>query len=736
MPRSIHGAGRTLPRIRLESLALKLSSWLALGAAATCLWVVLPERWLAVGWLSLFLVLVFTGHRFRATNPLLEGDVLALGAAALLFFDHVLPLAFFRLGNADPGHHPVETTVLAFAALAYWLRGEVFPRALPALDREGAPGQTLQGWQNFMLPCASWLGLAAGAATLWVCMPDQWLPLAWIALFLLLVIVGHRFHATMLPLEGDVLALLSAGVLAFHHVLPLLFFRFENADPSRHPALTAVLSLAAFSFWLRAELLPRFLPKLNPVPIWDPAAWEAVMLPLASCIGTALAASAMWVALPVEWVPVGWLALMVMLGLAADWIASGALALQADVLAVAAILGLFGWNVWHPDWHHRTPLMVAVALLYCGMRRKTTTGGRNYVPAAFSWAATLFLVFLTFDIFHDPWIAPILVALCLALFEIGRFARKGFLRWQGYTLLGIAVANYLAGDLPYATFGMTSPPMARISALAGSDLLEVLILIAGGYWLLERTRDVERSTKAEHVVGLLADAAGTFCLAVWFGVRFPFYVQGGEGWIAAIWAAMATVLMALAWLMRRRTFLVQAVALALAAVLRGLLFDLIGETQGDFWHGTLFHLAVAALVLIAALPFAFKLCGPAFWEGASIALPEPFVNALSRPEQWFFFAPFGMMVAALAVKLSSGHITIAWSLLGLGTFLFALVVGQRSFRLAGLGLLLICVAKISLMDIWRMPLSERYPTMIILGATLSAVSFLYARFSEKIRKFL
>ncbi len=720
----------------LESLALKLSSWLALGAAATCLWVVLPERWLAVGWLTLFLVLVFMGYRFRASNPLLEGDVLALVAAALLFFDHVLPLAFFRLGNAAPGQHPVETTVLAFAALAYWLRAEMFPRVLPGLDPEGSPVRTLQGWQNFMLPCASWLGLSAGASTLWVCMPDQWLPLGWIGLFLLLVILGHQFHATMLPLEGDVLALLSAGVLAFHHVLPLLFFRFENADPSRHPALTTVLSLAALAFWLRAELLPRFLPKLNPLPIWDPAAWEAVTLPLASCIGTALAAAAMWVALPTEWVAVGWLALVGVLGLAADWIASGALALQADVLAVAAIFGLFGWNVWHPDWHHRTPLMVAVALLYCGMRRKTTAGGRNYVPAAFSWAATLFLVFLTFDIFRDPWIAPVLVALCVALFETGRFARKGFLRWQGYALLGIGVTTYLAVDLPYATFGMTSPPVARLFSLAGSNLLEVLILIAGGYWLLERTRNLDRSTRAEHVVGLLADAAGTFCLVVWFGVRFPFYVPGGEGWIAAIWAAMATTLMALAWLMRRRTFLVQAVALALAAVLRGLIFDLIGETHGGFWNGTIYHLAVAALILLAALPFAFKLRGREFWEGASIAMPEPFVSVLSRPEQWFFFASFGMMVVALAVKLSSGHITIAWSLLGLGTFLFALVVGERSFRLAGLGLLLISVAKILLMDVWALAQPDRYVTLIVLGSALLAVSFLYTRFSAKIRKFL
>jgi len=206
--------------------------------------------------------------------------------------------------------------------------------------------------------------------------------------------------------------------------------------------------------------------------------------------------------------------------------------------------------------------------------------------------------------------------------------------------------------------------------------------------------------------------------------------------VTAIWAAMATLLVALAWLMRRRTFLVQALTLAIAAVLRGLLVDLIRDSHGDFWHGTLSRLSVAALVLVASLPFAFKLRGPEFWAGAPVTSPEPFMKVLSRPEQWFFFAPFGMMMVALAVKLSSGHVTIAWSLLGLGTFLLALVVGERSFRLAGLGLLLVSVAKILLMDVWKLAPPDRYVTLIVLGTALLAVSFLYTRFNTKIRKYL
>ena len=609
----------------IESLALKISSWLALGAAATCLWVVLPNQWLPLGGIALFLVLVFVGQRFQARHPLLEGDVLALGAAGLLAFNHVLPLAIFRLDHADPGQHPAETTVLALAALAYWLRAEVFPRVLPSPDAPGSTG-TLAGWLAFILPCISWLGLGTAAAAMWVAIPDQWLPLGWIGLFLVLVILGHRLQATMPLLEGDVLALAAAGILVFHQVLPLLFFRFENADPGRHVAETTVLSLAALAFWLRGELFPRSLPKLNALPNWDSAAWESVILPISSCIGTALAAAALWVALPGQWVAPAWLALAVVLGLASDWIVAVVLAVQTDVLALTAwLLLVASEGLKHHDWKYRTPMLVAAALFYCGMRRKTVPGSRNYVPSAYSWAAAALLVYLTFDIFNNPGPAPVLVALCVALFEIGRFARKGFLRWQGYSLLAIAFIACLGADLPNTTLGLSSRFAARSFAFVGSNLLEVLILITAGYWMLERTRNTEQVTKSEHVVGLMADAAGTFCLMVWLAVRLPFYVSGGEGWIAPAWAGMATVLMALAWIMRRRTFMVQAILLALAAVLRGLLFDLIGEAHGDFWHGPLYHLALTALVLVAALPFAFKLRGPEFWAGASVTFPEPFV---------------------------------------------------------------------------------------------------------------
>jgi hypothetical protein len=276
-------------------------------------------------------------------------------------------------------------------------------------------------------------------------------------------------------------------------------------------------------------------------------------------------------------------------------------------------------------------------------------------------------------------------------------------------------------------------------SLTNSLLLEVLILAAIGYWLLERTRNVDRCTRTEHIVGLTADSLGTLSIALWFAYRFPSVwvpVEGGGHWVTAIWAGMATVLLALAWLLHRRAFLVQALALVVAALARGLFLDLFADYPAGFWHGPLFHLGVTAIILLGALPFAFRLRARDFWVGSTFPLPEDLELFLRSPEKVFFFAAFAIEVVALAAKLSSGHITIAWSLLGLSTFLFALAVGERSFRLAGLGLLLVSVAKILLMDVWTLSPSDRYTTLIVLGLALLAVSFLYTRFAATIRRYL
>ena len=734
-----------------EAFALRITSWLGVAAAATALWVALPYEWVPVGWLALMLLLGLAGYRFGGAVLPLQADFLTGASAAVLVFHTAVPLLLLRLDYRDPSHHPAETVVLALAAVAYWLRGEVYPRVLPRLFLGASSDFTLRVWQDLALPATSWLGLAAAATALWVALPDLWVPVGWLALVLLLGFVAHRLKGIGIAVEADALALGAGAVLVFHHVLPLALFRLAYPDPSHHAVETAVLALAAAAYWVRSEVYPRVLRRFDssPSPDFDMNAWQAFALPVSSWLGVAAAAAALWVALPASWVVVGWLALVVALGLAADGVKAQTLALQADLLALAAFPGLFVWNLGTQGWwDHRAPLIASVALLYAGMRRRTVpAGSRNYVAPAYSWAATLLMAYVATVLASAEVLGLAWVVLGLALFEIGRLARKGYLRWQAFFLVAIAFGRYFAIDLPM-TIGPAAPIVLTSDgrllqpahfSLVNSLLLEVLILAAIGYWLLERTRNRERCTRAEHIIGLLANGLGTLSIALWFAYRFPsdwVPVPGGEAWVTPIWAGMATLLLALTWLARRRAFLIQSMALVVAVVARAFSIDLFAESPGGFWHGPLFHLGVAAIVLLAALPFAFRLRGEGRFANPTISLPPDLGLILRRPEQWFFFAAFALEAVALAVKLSSGHITIAWSLLGLGVFLFALTVGERSYRLAGLGLLLVCVAKILLMDVWQLPLSQRWITFVVLGPALVAVSFLYTRFGAVIRKFL
>jgi hypothetical protein len=87
------------------------------------------------------------------------------------------------------------------------------------------------------------------------------------------------------------------------------------------------------------------------------------------------------------------------------------------------------------------------------------------------------------------------------------------------------------------------------------------------------------------------------------------------------------------------------------------------------------------------------------------------------------------------VEMAHGQITIGWGVEAVLVFMLALAVGERSFRLCGLGLLLLCLGKLGF-DVWNMNTGDRTISMTVLGAVLLLVSFLYNRYREAIRKYL
>jgi len=112
------------------------------------------------------------------------------------------------------------------------------------------------------------------------------------------------------------------------------------------------------------------------------------------------------------------------------------------------------------------------------------------------------------------------------------------------------------------------------------------------------------------------------------------------------------------------------------------------------------------------------------------------VACRTPPEQVLFFIPFLLLTSLLAVELRHGLVTLAWAIEAVAVFIIALRVKERSYRLAGLVLLLVCVVKIVVDDVWSLSPSERYLTFIVLGSVLLAVSYLYTRYREVLRQYL
>ncbi len=86
-------------------------------------------------------------------------------------------------------------------------------------------------------------------------------------------------------------------------------------------------------------------------------------------------------------------------------------------------------------------------------------------------------------------------------------------------------------------------------------------------------------------------------------------VASMPGWIAAGWAGLALLLIAVAWSAKQEVFLHHSLLLAVAVVFRGVLIDLAepGVIAGAWFSSRSQHVIAAAALLFAAQAFAFPL---------------------------------------------------------------------------------------------------------------------------------
>ncbi|HEX5413577.1 MAG TPA: DUF2339 domain-containing protein [Terriglobia bacterium] len=560
----------------------------------------------------------------------------------------------------------------------------------------------------------------------------QSLSVLWLVMAETLFLAGTFLREIVFRRAGMSVAFLASLQILIADTRQIIHARhMANADIPL-PHLAVLFFAAALVFYFNSHAASRLRPELANRRA------DAEVFRVASYLAALLAVVGVWAACSKPWMAVGWAGLGLLLIYAGFRGKVREITIEAHAVALLAVLrSLFVNLSSSPHWHRISlrpvTILIVAALLYLSSR--WAAGAESHsahlsksAPPTYTWSASALGALV---IWYE--LQPISVALGwtlfgLALFEIGMWRKSGPLRWQAYSgflasFARIFFVNLNATGLP----GQLSPRFYTIVPLAlafyyVSDRLE---RSHADFFALERRF---RMPAVLNYFSILTVAAL---------VRFEFHPD----WVIIGWAVLVLALLAVAWLTDRRIFLHQGLLLSFAVLFRGVAHNFYERSYFPTpiwsWYSRPFCVGLTITLLFTALPFAFRLRrkGESGEEGQG-RLPR-IPSALSRrPEQVLFFIGIVLLTVLLAIEISKGMVTVAWGVEGVSVFLFALAIAERSFRLTGLGLLLLCVGKIVVFDFWEMTTPDKILTAIVIGSALYGVSYLYTRNRERLRQYL
>ena len=561
-----------------------------------------------------------------------------------------------------------------------------------------------------------------------------------------LLLIGVWTKEVVFRRLGMLATLLVSGQMISVDAARIFGRRMDGADLRPDFALSIVFVVAAAVFYADAHWVLRRWADLFTKEV-DRRVMQR--LSYAACVMILIAA---WVAFPEAWTAVAWSALGLGLALAAHRLAlpghgflepgPSELRCQANCLALISVVRVLVVNLEATGKYHGLTLRLLTitlvsALLYVTSNwsgdsdrsRGIAIGKRLFssgqlTGAAYTWSASSLLALVAWYELRPVSVADAWLVGGLVLFELGLERKKLSLRLQGYaafaaSFLRIFFVNLNAAGNP----GEISPRFYTVVPLALGFFY--------GYWRLNESNanlnESERKFRAADVCCWL----GTITFAAL--MRFELEAD----WVAGAWAGLVFVLLAIAWRSQRRVFLYQGLMVAVGVLSRTVLHNFYERTYfpASGWESRWVTAGTAVALLLLALPFAFQLRKKNEPSGETGRVPL-LQSVVGRPEQLVFFIAVGLLTVLLAIEMRHGMVTLSWGVEGVAVFVLALWLGERSFRLTGLGLLLLCVGKILLVDVWGLDPRDRYLTFIVLGVALLLVSFLYTRNREALRQYL
>jgi hypothetical protein len=670
---------------RVDCVLAAIQGYLGAATALFAVWALCASDWTALGWAALFLAAA-AGRRRLNDNHLL---VQAWAFAGIVLYRCAVVNCQFDV--VYPHHLAARLITLPVLAFAFYFGAWVLSGVVDA--------------RRPLRVLALWAGSVLLSVLIWTEVSQPWVALVWVTFAVTLVIVACRIEVAEFTYHAHALAVAAVTQLAAFNL---------NATPSIDRYLPFLGCAAAF------YAISRFCT-LKDAPYRRFAGWAHTW------VATALVAALAWHESPQPWLAAIWAGFALALALIDRIFSVEELPWQAHALAFLAVARVVTVNLYETDaWRgiHLRLITVAIviACLYSAAQwiRLPRSLSDNEGRHVYTWVASGLVAWLMWTELQPVALAVAWAVFGLILFEIAQWKNQIHLRGQAFIALGGAFARIFFVNLTAeaATGEQISPRLYTIVPL---------VLIYFYVWSRLRPAkapDAERWNPADLIAHF-----GTGCVAALL------YFEIASAWIIVAWSALALVLIATALLLGRRVFLQQANVLAAGVVVRSVAHNIFGGSYfvAGEWHGRFSILSITAALLLAALPIAFRL--RTRYQGAPLSKLDTWL-AVRAPEQVFFFAPVALATLTIAVKMNPGMVTLSWAIEGVLVILLGLLVSVRSYRLTGLLLLVLCVAKIVVRDAWLLGERDRYTTFIVLGAALTLVSLLYGRYREAVRRLL
>ena len=513
----------------------------------------------------------------------------------------------------------------------------------------------------------------------------------------------------------------QANVVGWCALVRAFFYNYNLAPPFWGPISLRVFTIclvAAGLYFLSRQAAPA--ENLKPLTAF-----------FNSFAATGLLSLLAWYEYPNGWLAPIWAAFALILAIVDQRLEFEELPWQSHALALMTLMRALSVNLYvSTTWRGlsvRLLSLIIVAVIFYALSRVIRMPEQwrhRDLHHVYSWAASVIVSLLLWYELQPLSIAVGWAVFGLVLFEYGILRRITQFRYQAYVALVAAFARIFFANLTAGEPG----------ELWGPRVYTILPLVMILYFVYAQLPQKEESIARDrrlHFDALVA-YLGTAAVVALFYFQFPIE------WVVTLWAAVVFVLLGASLALEKPIFLHQGLLLTLAVFGRGTAHNLFGASffgESD-WKGNYLVLGSTAAILLASLVFAFRLRGRFQPKPSNGRLRRLLHAATRRPEQVVFFVPVTLVTCMLALKMRSGMITLSWGIEAVLVFLFALAVRERSFRLTGLGLLLLCVAKIAVLDFWGLQIRDKFITFAAVGALTILVSILYTRYWDTIRQYL